>query len=193
VVVNQPSPSRPLYVYPGGGTYYPGIGNSNATSAILSQLVSMLPGANNYQPYPGVSPTGRFFVNSNITGSGILNGSLPIINQYGGIAGLNYGNGGYGYQNPNLGLLPPGVALNMAYNTLPGIPMTQAPLNYNYGYNPYLGNPYMNPYANPYLWNMYLGGPWAGGGLISNPAPQITSPNQPNPLFKGLGNGGYGL
>jgi len=170
-----------------GGAGYPGLGYyGSGPGGILNNLFNMLPGQAGYaQQTPGMNPGSRFYVYDNVTGSGVLaGGSLPIVSQFAGVAGINYGGyGGYGPNN-NSALLPPGVALNVAFNTLPGIPMTQAPMPntpIGNGFGPLFG--FNNPnLLNPLGYNPYLMNP-----NMANRFPLSANPS------KFLGNGGYGL
>lgn len=92
----------------------------------------------------------RFYLRSNVTGSGVLRGPLLIVTQFGGaggIGGSGYAGGGgsYGagagiYAGGGMpggpgggGLHPPGVGLNQAYNTLVGLPTQQGQLGGGFG------------------------------------------------------------
>ncbi len=175
------------YGYPSYYYGYPGYGFGGPN--ILNTLFGLLPGQGGWGQAPGMSTGGRFYQYSNVTGSGVLNGSLPIVSQFGGIAGMPYP---YGWNQtnslPNASLVPPGVALNVAYNTLPGIPATQAPTSYGFGPVWGNGNPYL---VNPFLLSAYNSPFYSPARANLVAAPVTAAPV--SPLFKGLGNGGSGL
>jgi hypothetical protein len=156
----------------------------------------------------------RAYQYTNITGSGVLRGPLPIITDFGGaggIGGQNYAGGGgtygglgfgfgpgagiYSGRNGIGGLQPPGVSVNQAYNTLVGLPAYQGMLGGGFGLGFGGGFPGMGfpPYGYP-----GLGFPGAFPGMypplgFPGTFPGFPGPSGFPPKFGGFGNGGNGL
>jgi hypothetical protein len=145
---------------------------------------------------------------TNVTGSGVLRTSLPIVTQFGGAGGIggnNYAGGGGTYGgygagagiysgaggNGVGGLHPPGVSLNMAYNTLVGLPTQQGQLGGGFGAMPGFGFPGLGyPGAFP---GGYPGFPGAYPTLGTFPGGPMPFPGGFPAKFGGVGNGGYGF